>query len=57
MNLTAPTLAVDAGNPSIFQNVKLPVKAKAYPPDKGCHFPGTPEKSATYYYEDTNKVS
>jgi hypothetical protein len=36
MNLTVPTLAVDAGNPSIFQNVKSPVKAKVYPLDKRC---------------------
>ena len=57
MNLTAPTLAVNAGNPSIFQNVKSPVKAKVYPPDKRCCFPGAPGKSPIFYLEDANKIS
>jgi hypothetical protein len=57
MNLIAPTLAVDAENPSIFQNVKSPVKAKAYPPDKRFCLPGTPRKSVTFYLENANKIS
>jgi hypothetical protein len=57
MNLTAPTIAVDAGNPSIFQNVKSPVKAKAYHPDKRCGFPGTSENSSTFYLVDANNIS
>jgi hypothetical protein len=57
MNLTAPTLAVDAGNPSIFQHVKSPVKAKVCPPDKRSCFPGAPGKSPTFYLEDADKIS
>ena len=57
MNLIAPTLAADAENPSIFQNAKSPEKAKAYPPDKRCGFPGTSENSSTFYLEDANSIS
>jgi hypothetical protein len=57
MNLTAPKLAVDAGNPSIFQNVKSPEKAKAYLPDKRCGFPGTSENSSIFYLVDANSIS
>ena len=56
MNLTVPTLAADAGNPSIFQNVKSPVKAKAYPPDKCCCFSKAPGKSPTIYLVGENKI-
>jgi hypothetical protein len=57
MNLTVPTLAADAGNLLIFQNVKSPVKAKAYPPDKRCGFPGTLRNSLTFYLVDANNIS